>query len=325
MRRIEKKRVNVMIERDCLTNPNEVDVTNSDDIQILRGLTQVVRYSVEARTRSKRADMILCGFLILVNLLGVYGSSYADDYALDPAPIARHGRYEQPFESAQDPNVCSIYLQNLQYFAHRKLPMSCGQPIAPTLTAKIKPVEWEDLDPDQYPDLFKAVVADYEHGSNGESRLAGARKAVTKKAYVFRRAKLDLSKSPLARRRLGDPPAAQFQIVQFGIDITDPNSPPDQWGHCEPKQGRSSSRGPVWTPIYRVSADLQRLYGGLIGLINGSVRALWIVNDNVYAESYYPGGADVELSELRVNSPLNVDWNPVCRFHYTRSANATKE
>jgi len=308
-----------------MSNPDGVDMTISDGVRIAGRLAEIVPYSIEARACSKQAGAICCGLLILLSLLSVSRRSYAGDYEPDPTPVARHGRYEQPFESPQDPKVCSIYLQNLQYFARRNLPMSCGQPIAPTLTDKIKPAEWVDLDPDQYPELFKAVVTDYLHGKNVETQLAGYRAAVKKRRYVFRLAKLNLNKSPIVRRRLGNSVKAQFQIVQFGTDITDPNSPPDQWGHCRPKQGRSSSRGPIWTPIYRVSENLQYLYGGLIGLIQGSVRALWIINDNVYAESYDPGGDEVELSELRVDSPLDVDLNPVCRFHYLRSTNATKE
>ena len=78
-------------------------------------------------------------------MLSLSGMACAGDYVFVPHPVYYPDRadFEGEFsEPVKDPNVCSLYLKNLRYFVKRNLSMSCGQPVAPTLTEKIKPVEW---------------------------------------------------------------------------------------------------------------------------------------------------------------------------------------
>src|SRR5256885_16543760 len=67
---------------------------------------------------------------------------------------------QEPFNEPSDPKVCELYLQNLRCFAKRKVAMSCERPIAPHLQDRIKKIVWHRLDPNRYPELFRAVVAE---------------------------------------------------------------------------------------------------------------------------------------------------------------------
>ncbi|HTY21758.1 MAG TPA: lysozyme inhibitor LprI family protein, partial [Desulfomonilaceae bacterium] len=96
-----------------------------------------------------------------------------------------------------DPEICKLYEKNLRYFAKRNTPMSCNRPIAPHLKDRIKEVEWEDLDPDKYPDLLRAIATfnDYllDPGEDKIQRhLTYVRADIANKVRVFRRAKLSL-------------------------------------------------------------------------------------------------------------------------------------
>jgi hypothetical protein len=84
----------------------------------------------------------------------------ADDYLLDPAPVYYQGtaHVETQYEKPVDPDVCKLYLKNLRFFAKQNAPMSCERPIAPQLQEQLRNVEWENLDPSKYPDLFQAMV-----------------------------------------------------------------------------------------------------------------------------------------------------------------------
>ncbi|MES2365693.1 MAG: hypothetical protein V4563_07370 [Pseudomonadota bacterium] len=288
-------------------------------VKINRGLLPIIRYRPVA---SWGMALWLC--MILLSSL-----AYADDYVLDPNPKNYSGRADfegEPFESAQDPKVCALYLQNLRYFASHNLPMSCGQPVAPYLTNKIKPVQWENLDPEKYPDLFKAVAAKVFPPRSSDSKpypsetqLLLERERVRKGVMVFRRAKLNL-KGYLAFPPTNLPSEKTYQIVQFGFNVTDPANPEPRM-RCEQRVGR------VLPAIHEnelsffiVSKNLSELYGELYDLQLGyqSYVNLWLINGQPYGEQYDDKGS-VLLSELESKTIVHLER--VCLFHYKKPLN----
>ena len=115
---------------------------------------------------SKIKDMVMSLFLtksarsiVVVGVCGLVfmfseAFSMADDYRWIESPPPEGDQQLMPV----DPKICKCYEKNLRYFARRNTPMSCERPVAPCLKNRIKKVEWEDLDPDQYPDLFRAIA-----------------------------------------------------------------------------------------------------------------------------------------------------------------------
>jgi hypothetical protein len=157
-------------------------------------------------------------YIILSLFFGGASEAKADDYWRDLSPKLRRSIEAEPYDSARDSGVCELYLQNLRYFAGRGLAMSCGQPIAPTMGNSLKPMEWETVDPDLYPELFKALVSKFGARREGEAtqaRLREQRDRIKRKEVLFRRAKISLRGFPSA---LNDdsgkaPSEAAFQIV----------------------------------------------------------------------------------------------------------------
>lgn len=259
-------------------------------------------------------------------LLAGGGAAYGQDYQLDPDPRYYLGPADsegQPYAAAQDPQACRLYLANLSYFAKRKLPMSCGQPVAPDLITKIRPVQWEDLDPRQYSGLFKAVVkAVFPPGrSDGsdypsDTMLSDWRAAVRSHAAVFRRAKLNLAGHVLLPSTVApSTKIISMQVVQFGFNVTDPSNP-DPATRCVPRALRAiPADNAMDQDIFLVSPDLRELYGQMSDMQVGEKPYfdLLTINGRLYGELYDDKG-DVLLSDVRFD-PF-VHFERICLFHY---------
>lgn len=262
----------------------------------------------------------------------------AADYVSDDSAMDRN-----VFEHENTDEVCGLYLQNLQYFARRKLPMSCGQPIAPSLKGKLEIVEWEDLDPEKYPKLFKEMVRMLDAGSRQpivtDKELAGRRDEVRKKEYLFRRAKItllahpkilddfDSSLSQWARNYVkqyqnSTPPELRLTIVQYGADINSPDNPNKAW-RCDVNQIRGGEYH-IGFSYKLVTDDLHHVYGDIPLYSTGiTPQHLWRVNDRLYGEGF--NGGNIELTEFGgAVKEKNVDsffFEPVCLYHYEAKSN----
>lgn len=248
---------------------------------------------------------------------------YVRDLAAKTYLPAHIDRQEgEPYQAARDPNVCSLYLKNLQYFARRDIPMSCGQPIAPGLEKDIQKVEWEDLNPDQYPDLFKETVKQFDYGREPtEQVLAKVRDLVRNKRNVFRRARLDLKGYPSFEYAHGSNlPKSKFILIQYGMNVTDPLNPDPSW-RCEIQQGRKMKDG-EYVRFFIATDDLHKLYWNSIAVINGSGQNLWLINNYPYSEWYDEEGT-VRFSEFRLEAPIH--FEPVCLYHYKINLTKTGE
>lgn len=149
------------------------------------------------------------------------GLSYADDYVLDHAPKEMIDWNWEKYKKPRDKEVCSLYLQNLQYFARRNEPLSCGQPIAPMLKDKIKPAEWENLDPEKHLDLYKAIVREAwaNPGEFSQKELEHAWRDIKEGSVVFRRLKFDLKGSPGVEEGSNQPLPEQNNTQGTGVDF----------------------------------------------------------------------------------------------------------
>ncbi|MGA7180292.1 MAG: hypothetical protein WBX11_11980 [Thiobacillaceae bacterium] len=255
----------------------------------------------------------------------------ADDYVLDVNARNYAGRADlegEPFESPQDPKVCKLYLQNLRYFAKRNLPLSCGQPVAPMLAGKLKPVQWEDLNPEKYPELFKAVVTrvfpprpseakDYP----SEAALSSWRQAVRNGDLVFRRAKLELSGHLLLPSQYSPTKeATAFQIIQFGFNVTDPANPDPRW-RCEQSTGRVMpvAHGYLLRPFVasgNLREFISELHDSHLGFGASAYSNLWLINGQPYGELYDENG-NVLLSQITLDPAVFFDR--VCLFRYKKT------
>lgn len=261
--------------------------------------------------------------------LSIVSIVHANDYVLDPNPRNYSGKADlegKPFESAKDPKACTLFLKNLRYFARKNMPMSCGQPIAPLLASKITPAEWEDIDPEKYPDLFKSLVTEVfpprlleDKTYPTEEDLSSWRKSVRDGSIVFRRARLALKAHLLLPSREPTKEALSFQIVQFGSNVTDPANPNSAW-RCEQSLGRAMppSNGYLLR-FFVVSENLSESYNELTDLQLGysgfSYSDLWLINGQLYGELYDDKG-NVLLSEIRLDPA--VQFERVCLFHYKK-------
>ena len=142
--------------------------------------------------RKSAKSIVVVGVYALA-LISLSSITMADDYRWIESDNPEGDQQEMPV----DPKICKCYEKNLRYFARRNTPMSCERPIAPCLKNRIKKVEWEDLDPDQYPGLFRAIATSghYSPGTDEaiiERDLKSVRERIANKVWVFRRAKLSL-------------------------------------------------------------------------------------------------------------------------------------
>jgi hypothetical protein len=217
--------------------------------------------------------------------------SLADDYQLDPAPAYSQGSAHilESFRSPSDPNSCVNFLTNIRRFAKLKTPMSCETPIGNDLNGQVKKIEWTDLDPIQYADLFKALVARdtfKEEIAVKDEEIASQRDLVNSRQYIFRRAKLELVGKPDFDGATRPAISVQFYIVQYGNNV-DVDSPLP-WQVCKPKRGGpdiDSAR------FYLVTSDLNRVYGGLYSMADGGYfQDLILINNQPYVEEREPNG-----------------------------------
>lgn len=204
--------------------------------------------------------------------------------------------------------------------------MSCGQPVAPMLAGKIKQVEWENLNPEKYPELFKAVVAKMfpparaseEKTYLSEAVLSSKREQVRAGHIMFRRAKLDLTGHVvLPSTYAPTKDAIAFQIVQFGFNVTDPANP-DTRMRCEQNAGRVMPDDHQFRArLFIASENLREFYSEMTDLQNGfgnsSYHNLWLINGQPYGELYDDKGT-VLLSEAR-----SANFVRACLFGYKDS------
>lgn len=276
-----------------------------------------------------RKTFVRVTLLFSIGMLSFF--AYADDYdyVRDPAPsVYLNGVPVDDYSTANDPQVCNLYLKNLQYFARRNEPLSCGQPVAPILKGQIQPVEWENLDPDKYPELFLAVVKTFPRlylalsgTPKDEEAVAFMRKAIMDGSVVFRRAKLALKGFPADIRRAQEIEPSKtetpFQIVEYGYDVTDPKdrAPLFLYKPCKPGRGRRMDRAvqDERMRFYIVSEDLRHLYGRL-DWFAADVTTLWVVNGTPYGEFFDESG-DVQFSQFQLQPRQAVGVEPICLFH----------
>jgi len=258
-------------------------------------------------------------FLILTGLLAALGLARADDYVLDPAPKLETGTalalidYERP----EDPRVCGIYLENLRYFAQRNTPMSCERPIAPHLQDRIQKVEWENLDPDGYPELYRAVALRFLGKDVSQGAMNKVSGEIRRGAYVFRRAKLDLIGYPGYEDHGGITPRPErFHIVQFGRNVIDPDNP-DRLSRCTLQRGGPIREAPGDLQLYVVRQDLKFVIGRLSEPHSTTTgEHMRLINGRPYVETINTRG-NIELMQIRLALPVMLE--PVCFFWFKKS------
>lgn len=247
-----------------------------------------------------------------------------DDYVLDPEPKEMIDWNWEEYKKPEDKEVCSLYLQNLQYFARRSESLSCGQPIAPMLKDKIKPAEWENLDPDKYPDLFKAIIKEavhFGHEEPSEEEIRWRKKDVTEHVIVFRRLKFNLKGSPGVGKGSNKPlPKQEYSIVQYGNDIINPENL-ERENRCQLKTGRKiRSIGAAYDSprLFIATKSLNRIFGEILDWRGSYLQDLWLINSRIYGESYNEKG-DVKLTQFRANHP--VWFEAICLYHFKQVQN----
>ncbi|MDD5385499.1 MAG: lysozyme inhibitor LprI family protein [Gallionella sp.] len=247
-----------------------------------------------------------------------------DDYVLDPAPKEMIDWNLEEYKKPGDKEVCSLYLQNLQYFARRNEPLSCGQQIAPMLKEKIKKVEWENLDPEKHLEFYKAIIREAwaNPGEFSQKELEQAWHDIKEGSVVFRRLKFDLKGSPGVEESSNQPlPEQELSVVQFGNDVTRSDNP--QWSsRCHKLKGRvmPSYSDQHQLNLFVVSKDLKRIYSRLWDWRGHTGQNLWLINERIYGE-FYDENADVKLTELRATDFGNqLVLEPVCLYHFKKTS-----
>jgi hypothetical protein len=238
----------------------------------------------------------VCGLVFLFSA----AFSMADDYRWDGSPDPAGDDQYIPV----DPEICKCYEENLRYFAKRNTPMSCNRPIAPHLKDRIKEVEWEDLDPDQYPDLFRAIATSGQYSpGTGEDiiqrHLIYIRARIANKVWVFRRAKLSL---------VGSEP---YWIVQYGPNDISPINP-EPFYKCKPRRGGGKES---YLKLYIVSDAKHELKSKLFSHRGAEGQHLIIIDDRLFVENIRPK-AEIQLNEVDTAIP---GGNTVCIFQFKKS------
>jgi uncharacterized protein YecT (DUF1311 family) len=215
-----------------------------------------------------------------------------------------------------DPKICRCYEENLRYFAKRNTPMSCERPIAPHLKDRIKEVEWEDLDPDQYPDLFRSIATSGYLPDTSEDiierDLKDIRAGIADKIRVFRRAKLSLVGRTQVPEYTAEP--EPYWIVQYGPNDISPNNPYEPW-RCESQRGggiRSNLN------LYVVSEARHELTNQLSvsrSRPSSEGQHLRIIDNQLFVENIRLG-AWIELNEVDTAVPSG---DTMCVFQFKRS------
>src|SRR5208283_1661028 len=262
-------------------------------------------------TKSARSIVVaaVCGLVFMFSA----AFSMADDYRWIESPDD-----EESITGLipVDPKICKCYEKNLRYFAKRNTPMSCNRPIAPHLKDMIKEVEWEDLDPDRYPDLFRAIATRGQYlPGTGEDiiqrDLKSIRASIANKVRVFRRAKLSLVGRTQVQAYSADP--EPYWIVQYGINDVSPNNP-KELRRCKPTRGggiRSNLR------LYIVSEAKHELTKELfvsMGRPSTEGQHLIIIDNRLFVENIHPK-ARIELNQVDTAMPAGAT---VCIFQFKK-------
>jgi hypothetical protein len=242
--------------------------------------------------------------------------SMADDYRCVRPAEPEGDQRDQPIIRF-DPKICKVYEENLRYFAKRNRPMSCNRPIAPHLEDRIKEVKWEDLDPDQYPELFRAIVTCNRYlTGTGEDviqrDLKYVRADIANKVKVFRRAKLSLV-GRIQVQAYSAPPEP-YWIVQYGANDMSPNNP-NSFYKCTPTRGGGKQSN---LHLYIVSEEKHELTTELfvsIGRPSTEGQHLRIIDNRLFVENIHPG-AWIELDEVDTAIPAGVT---ACMFQFQKS------
>ena len=265
---------------------------------------------------------LIQGVLILFISNIFYLIAQADDYRLDAEPQYTTGTAHtvMDFETPSDPEACQIYLRNLRYYARLNTPMSCERPIAPQYKANIQLVEWENLNPTEYPKLFAAIVTKVSYGSDNTKEAIDYRaKEVLKGISVFRRAKLELTSTFFndETQKLNNK-AETFHIVQYGPNVIDPKNPEPVW-RCKSRRGGGPENDQFALHLYIASADLKHLKSDLVDYMQNGITGehLRIINDRPYVESVAKNGY-ITLMQIRTEWPIGLD--SVCGFEFLRSS-----
>ena len=274
-------------------------------------------FPINFRTAIKHLLIVICCLILTSENL------HADDYVLDPSPTQPSGNKGRvPFGDAEDPTVCRLYLQNLRYFAHQNIPMSCERPIGPHLRDRIQKVQWENLNPTDYPELFRSIVAterdwNREPPREEKEELAWYASAVHQRTHAFRRARLALRGSP---EYVGTdrPPFTEqpLWLVQYGPNTADTHNPNSVW-RCIPTRGGPPRE--VWSDLklYLVSQDMKTLFHRVLVLENGgSGESVRVMNGRPYLETALTNG-NIKLMQLNQNYPASVE--PVCFYFFKRT------
>jgi hypothetical protein len=254
---------------------------------------------------------VLLTGMILALILAAVPLSIADEYRW----IKNDAEDDEHQIIPVDPKICKLYEENLQYFARKNTPLSCYRPIAPHLNDRIKEVEWEDLDPDRYPALFRSVVIEDRHLSKkGEDVIQESlkydRENVAKKISVFRRAKLP----PLIGRiRVSNHSAKPepYWIVQYGPnDVSESN--PRKASRCIPTRdgGRESS-----LHLYVVSETKQEVTKTLsyTRYPTREGQYLRLIDGRLFVENIRPGW--ISLDEVEIETAFR---DQVCNFRFKK-------
>jgi hypothetical protein len=251
----------------------------------------------------------VCGLVLMFSA----AFSMADDYRWIESDNPDGDQQEMPV----DPKICKVYEENLRYFAKRNTPMSCERPIAPCLKNRIKKVEWEDLDPDQYPNLFRAIATSghYSPGTDEaiiERDVKNIRARIADKVWVFRRAKLSLVGRIQYQAYGADP--EPYWIVQYGPNDISPDNPYEPW-RCEPTRGGG---GGVESnlKLYIVSEARHELTKRLFSRrISSMGQHLRIIDNRLFVENIHPD-AWIDLNEV----DTAFAWGAtICSFEFKKS------
>lgn len=299
---------------------NDSDPKRKDALRRAQKLWLTVRNTCVSADCVESAYKIRLEYFSHVTASTLGKNRYVADYERDPSPKTYLPAYVntqdgEPFKQPRDPEVCSLYLQQLRYFARNAIPNSCGQFVAPGLAGHIAKVEWVNLDPRRYHALFEAIIS--KHYAAGKrkpttSEFARAAHDIDSKEVVFRRMKLNLSGYPRLKygTDVGRPEAA-FNLVQYGPNTLDPTNP-EKLFRCKLQEGRAISAGADMS-TYIATADMAKLYWNSVDQLGGGPgQTYWLINDQLYAEWYDKDGT-VTLSELHVKPQIY--FEPVCRYH----------
>jgi hypothetical protein len=262
-------------------------------------------------TKSARS-IVLAGVCALLLIFSV-AFSMADDYRWIESDNPEGDQQEMPV----DPKICRCYEKNLRYFARRNTAMSCERPIAPCLKNRIKKVEWEDLDPDQYPRLFRALTMHYRY-LTGKSEddiqraLKYARDDVANKIRVFRRARLSLV-GRIQSQAYSAPPEA-YWIVQYGPNDISPDNPRKAW-RCKPRRGGGGgveSRLELYIVSEAKHEFTKQLFSRRISTMGQHLR---IIDNRLFVENIHPD-AWIDLNEV----DTALAWGAtICSFEFHKS------